>query len=336
MIARIRKSVRRRFEDKLFSLSDRCVFPGFQRVYCPDPNFDWLGFQQRRLRSAALFRGVQLRLPRFNEPSEHASAAESELRQLGIEASWIDKIIEYPLALYFEVQLHELQNLERLDGDIIELHRAKAAEVLLEQYKQIKAFKPHLILIAQGYGHHGTAARLLAAHFDIPVLAFENTAIDNRLVWEPVSGITVNHNIAANMFWRYADVIPEKEAEGFCNGIIAKTKEVKKLEHASPDTQWAGQTDRPMILFLGQVYTDSSILYGSYPGLGPENVVAHLADYCKRHGFDLVIKLHPKEASDVPVPGTQRKYNRLTLRKLKKQPRRSPRQPRQPKKPLLS
>lgn len=228
-----------------------------------------------------------------------------------------DSIAEYTLAVHLESQFGELAEAERANPDLAQEIRETAKQTLYCQYEELQELKPDLIVLSQGFGIHATAARLLAARMNIPVLAFENTALKNKVVWDSISGVTVHRNMAANFHWRHMDALTDEEVSSYCASTIANTKKTKQEEHASPDRQWKGKAGRRMILYLGQVYTDSSLLYGARPGLGPEQVVTKLAEYCETNKVDLVLKLHPKEASEIGDPVTWRKYEKLTYRKLR-------------------
>jgi hypothetical protein len=295
----------------------RVPLPGFSRVYCADPNFSFLGIGTLELQWRGLLRGIQVIIFPISERSQFL-----ELEQL---QSGIPDVIEmhrnlepavaYSLSVAFEAQLYELPEKAREEPErkADYLQEAAAKDRLFR--KHLSRFKPHLLVLAQGYGIEACLARAEAAKKGTPILAFENTAMKDRLVWEPISGVTVNRNIAGNLFWRMHDFVDMDKAKEFCTEAIGKTKANKQDEHKTPERQWKGTGDRPMILFLGQVYTDSSLLFGIRNEFGPERVVSALLDWCEAHDTDLVLKLHPKEATG-KAPVTHQPYRQLTQRKL--------------------
>ena len=178
---------------------------------------------------------------------------------------------------------------------------------------------PSCVVIVQGYEMTGAVYRHSALQLDIPVLALENTAVKGRMLWDNVSGITTNRNLAKNFHWRYRESIAAGDAEQFCQDLISRTKQLKSAEHQSPSRPYQTRDGRPMVLFLGQVYTDSSVVFDSAGWDSPVQVIRQLCRWCVEHDRDLVIKLHPKEASG-RAPVTDAPYNQLTWRKLQADP----------------
>jgi len=297
----------------------RLPLPGFKRIYCADPNLAFLTLNLRDLQLRGLFRGLQIISENQKERAarrERLTTSSGETETLS-EKENLWQAITYSLAIDLEVQLDQLEeqtaaNPERKRSYLN--HAEKAAELLL---RDLKRFRPHMIMTAQGYGIESMLARNEAAKRSIPLLALENTALKDRVLWEPISGVTVNRNIGQNLFWRYDGVTSQTEADAFCESIIRTTKQNKQDEHRSPERQWqaADACIGPTVLYLGQVYTDSSLLYGCYPDFGPESVVEALYDWCDGHGARLVLKLHPKEAKGI-APVTHQPYDKLTLRRL--------------------
>ena len=304
---------------QLFKFLTRIWLPGFKRVYCADPKLEFLQVDVLRLQIRALMNGVQLICYNHREREEGLRRAEISLAaQSGSVAeppSHMLRFIEYSVAVESEVRLHEVSQVIEADNGSHAAYakRARAALRLVE--KDIMRFKPHLLLLVQGHGVDAITARCCAVTEGIPMLALENTAMKDKVVWEPISGVTVNRNIARSVYLRYMDFVSNEEANEFCKAVVATTKQNKQDEHASPDRKWMKATDRPVVLYLGQVYTDSSLLYGCYDGLYPEDVVRALAVYCEANDAELVLKLHPKEVSGVD-PVAYRSYDKLTMRKL--------------------
>ena len=304
----------RLFVSQLLKLLTRVRFPGLKRVYCADPKIGFLNLNMRSLQVMALTRGIQL---------IWFDTAERKKRQEQLEikdASTADRpaqlrLMEYSVAVDAECQLAEVERVIKAGKGNCQQYtqRASVAAELIK--KDVARIKPNLVLLAQGFGVDAVAARMCAVKSGLPLLAFENTALKNKVVWEPISGVTVNRNIARSLFLRYMDVVSEEEVQNFCETVVATTKQNKQDEHTSPDRQWVKATDRPVVLYLGQVYTDSSLLYGCYEGLFPEDVVRSLATWCKANDAELVLKLHPKEATGAD-PVTNRPYDKLTMRKL--------------------
>ena len=306
----------RLLRNRLLQCLTRIWLPGFRRVYCADPNIAFLGLDIQGLQMAALLRGIQVIWFDRKERKQRAICdEESRAGESIAENAKLLRLIEYSVAVDAEVQLSELDQVIAAGRGNCASYAAHAKHSLQSIRRDLKRFRPHLVLLAQGHGIEAVAARRCAVESGLSLLAFENTALKDRIVWEPISGVTVNRNIARSMFWRYMDATSPQVIKDFCDGIIASTKENKQEEHASPEAEWKPDSGRPVVLYLGQVYTDSSLLYGCYPDLAPEQVVQSLYDWCEANGAQLVLKLHPKEANGA-APVTHRPYNKLTMRKL--------------------
>jgi hypothetical protein len=305
--------------NRLLRCLTRIWLPGFKRIYCADPNIAFMGLDMRGVQWTALLRGIQViwfdRKERELRAVDCEQSGATEVVSAVTEDSELLRLIEYSVAVDAEVQFSEMDAAISAGRGNSEQYLARAEHSLQAIRRDLKRFRPHMILLAQGFGIEAIAARRCAVQSGLSLLAFENTALKDRMVWEPISGVTVNRNIARSMYWRFMDTIPAQAIKDFCDEIIASTKQNKQEEHASPDAVWQSDSCRPVVLYLGQVYTDSSLLYGCYRGLAPEQVVQSLYDWCDANGAQLVLKLHPKEANGV-APVTHRSYNKLTMRKL--------------------
>lgn len=174
---------------------------------------------------------------------------------------------------------------------------------------------PDMVITVQGIEPHNAAARAAAHRLGIPVLALENTAVATRMIWDSISGITTNKNLARSFYWRYQDSIQAKESDDYCEELIANTRHLKSDEHTSPRTHREICTDRPFVLFLGQVYTDSSVVFGLRSWSSPIEALQKCVEWCERKNYGLVVKLHPKEFSGRNTIDN-RLYDRLTYRKI--------------------
>ncbi|MAI71432.1 MAG: hypothetical protein CMM01_11020 [Rhodopirellula sp.] len=174
---------------------------------------------------------------------------------------------------------------------------------------------PQLVVTLQGFEPHNAAARAAAYRIGIPVLTLENTAVATRMIWDSISGITTNRNSARSFYWRYQDRVQGKESDDYCKKLIADTRQLKSDEHSSPQKRREICIDKPFVLFLGQVYTDSSIVFGLRHWSSPVEALQRCVEWCERQDYGLVVKLHPKEFSGINTIDN-RPYDRLTYRKI--------------------
>ncbi|HAW19008.1 MAG TPA: hypothetical protein DCX14_02400 [Flavobacteriales bacterium] len=157
--------------------------------------------------------------------------------------------------------------------------------------------------------------RALAIQRDLEVITMERTLRSDRLLWDSISGITVNKNEGALWFWRYENTIRQNCADEYVGDYLKQIKKLKQQEHSSPELSFTWPEGRNRILFLGQVYTDSSLLYGLYGCQNPVDVMASILSSLEANNATAVFKLHPKEHNgDNPV--TYQRYDDLTYRKL--------------------
>ncbi len=171
------------------------------------------------------------------------------------------------------------------------------------------------ILIPQGYVLEAAICRLIAHKLGLRLLAIENTMVKDRLLWDNVSGITVNSNLAKNYFWKYKDVVDPKVPVLFVQDYIQNIKSLKSDEHATPRNSPEIPLDKKVIVFLGQVYVDSSVLFGLYDGYKDQvDIIEFLAEYAVRNDCALIVKLHPKEVIGNSM--VNQPLARLTWRKL--------------------
>jgi len=184
--------------------------------------------------------------------------------------------------------------------------------------RQFEQQRPSLALILQGFEPQNAMTRSAALRLGIPILAVENTARRDRFVWDEVSGLT-SRNSAHSFYWRHKNRFPQHVIREYCQRMIQNTKCLKSIEHQSGDAAISAakpfKSSKPYVLFLGQVYTDSSQVFGLRQWLSPIEVLQSLVDWCQANEFDLVVQLHPKESQGVnPVDG--RAYQQLTYRKI--------------------
>ncbi len=215
---------------------------------------------------------------------------------------------------------------DSLPGEEITIREEQLCEgrrLLAAQYAHcISVFSrnlPRVVVTLQGVEPHNAAARAAAHRLGIPVLTLENTAVATRMIWDSISGITTNKNLARSFYWRYQDCVEVKESDDYCEELIANTRQLKSEEHASPHKHRENCTDRPFVLFLGQVYTDSSIVFGLRHWTSPVEALQRCVEWCERKNYGLVVKLHPKEFNGRNTIDN-RLYDRLTYRKIQARP----------------
>jgi len=209
-----------------------------------------------------------------------------------------------------------------LDSDrqpIVRLWGTRLAQMLAQTEAAFRRNRPELVVLVQGYEPVNAVARAAALNLGIPALAIENTAINSRMLWDNVSAITTNRSLAANYYWRYRQSISEEAVSGFVESFTSGLRGSKSAEHSAPVGSTAPDCGRPNVLFLGQVFTDSSIVFGLGPWLSPLDVIEATVDWCQQQGYRLLLKLHPKESMGNATI-TDKPYDRLTYRRIQGRP----------------
>lgn len=201
---------------------------------------------------------------------------------------------------------------------IIERWFSRAAGYLDEADQWFARYDPVRVTYFQGYLLEAAILRALAVRRGIDVLAFERTAHKDKLLWEDVSGIAVNRNQAANHFWRWSAEVDPMEAEEYCAEYCRRARELKRTEHISADRELRLLDDRPILLVLGQVYSDSSLVHGLVHWSDPVQWFQDVVAAGLGLGFRIIIKLHPKEFRGRDV--LDRPYDSLTHGKLREVP----------------
>lgn len=151
------------------------------------------------------------------------------------------------------------------------------------------------------------AYRLVAAKLGIGTVSFEN-AILWRLVLDSTTGVSSHQGSEKIAFWRYKDIVDVdialKEAHEYKEKALSQKwqNNVDKWQtHSSPKSALPQKIterrdNRPLVLFLGHVYSDTSVIYMIADGFDDQvSVLVETATWCMKHGVDFIAKLHPAE-----------------------------------------
>ena len=177
------------------------------------------------------------------------------------------------------------------------------------------------LLLVHGFMPETICLRHLAIRMGIQAVVIEPTARKDRILWDTLSLIPVNRNLAANYYWRYQDDVTNEEANNYWEESWNSIDSMKRHEHqTSGQASYVPKVKKPVFLFLGQVYTDASIIFGIDSYQTPENLIHCLLKVAEEKNAELVIKLHPKENSDIGDPLFKRPYNNVTFRQMMKIP----------------
>ncbi|SPD74740.1 hypothetical protein PITCH_A330005 [uncultured Desulfobacterium sp.] len=229
----------------------------------------------------------------------------------------------YGSAVMLEKGITELDPYSHADWQVIFGHMQAMAAYADYVTHMVDFYRPEKIIYPQGYLPYAHVLRQVAITKNIPYLALENTMHVERVIYDTVSGITVNKNTVRNTFWKMERYISNDTAQNFRDNYFANIKKTKHLEHFSPASSFSlakDQKGKRTVLYIGQVGTDSSVLFGIRDGFKKQSdvIIAAIKDILHR-GHRIAIKMHPKEKNGY-TPCNSAKLNHLTLRWLMNDP----------------
>ena len=198
---------------------------------------------------------------------------------------------------------------------IMSIWTTRLAEMLELTEAAFRRDRPALVVLVQGYEPVNAVARAAALNLGIPALAVENTSLKSRMLWDNVSAITTNRSLAANYYWRYKGSVNDAIVNEYIESLLSGLRAFKTEEHTAPSGMGAPECSRPNVLFLAQVLTDSSIIFGLGNDESPLDYIQSTVNWCQKNGYRLILKLHPKEfIGNDPI--ANRPYRKLTYRKM--------------------
>lgn len=289
--------------------------PGMRRVLFEANAVKQLGFEFPSFYGKALMRGIQ---PYAVTPLEYGVVSTGLKWKDDAFGRLMEDSVAYHVAMEFEIMPEQIDYNDPDQFECVEKWRSLALGFRERAERAIRRMRPHRIVYFQGYYLEAAVLRALAIEYGIPLLAWENSFLNDRLIWETVSGITVNRNLAQNYAWRCGATSNVQDSVEFSVQTMQAIKKRKSGEHQSPATAVSLGEKGPVLLYIGQVYTDSSVLFGRTGFETPECLIERILDYCEKNGYRLIAKLHPKENGGANPLG--REYDQLTWRKIQNSP----------------
>ena len=207
------------------------------------------------------------------------------------------EICRYELCMKYDCSVQALE--ERVAAsppDRAASDTVNAAKVLIDwAVAALDFYQPRTVMFQQGYILPAAAMREVARARGLPVVGLENTFRKDRICWDDITGISLATPIPARIF---AD---ERGAGGdeYLRRYRDSAGALKSRQHAtlgeSEVEDWVGRK----ILFIGQVNTDSSVLFHIGKGF-PDQMAAVdvVADHVLSEPDSLLfLKVHPKEVT---------------------------------------
>ena len=296
----------------------RWLMTGKRRILIFLDKMPWALLDYYRLANMCLRCGYRfIEMPDFNKfGTKQLAIDEKNFRSFSYKGVKLFDVSIYGICVELEIFPTELSFSKTEHRRKIEEWYGRSASYIdriLSLFEKNRIFKA---VTWQGYFSDGAIIKAISIMKDLPIITFENTSNRLKLVWDDVSGITVNKNLASNYFWKYEKLTDTSVAENYVKGNIINIQKLKVEDHFSPDNRFIKKTSRPLIVFIGQVYTDASVLFGINAGFKePVEIIESLAEYAASNDFKLAVKLHPKEAGGLNTI-TSRPYEKITWRKI--------------------
>lgn len=207
------------------------------------------------------------------------------------------EVSRYRLALTLRKNCEGIDPAIADDQSALQGYYGHAVALIDKAWTYFDCYRPDTVVIAQGYDIVSAVLRYLAIQKGLRVVSLENIFRKDRLLWEDVTGVSVNQNLARNYYWRHRNFVSEETARASVETYLNQLKSAKAGEHASPVTPLPENSaaDLPTITYLAQVGTDSSVLFGLRGFESQVEVIAALAAYAASRQLRLLVKLHPKE-----------------------------------------
>ena len=172
-------------------------------------------------------------------------------------------------------------------------------------------FKVDRILLFHGYLPEDFVLRRIAKLSSIPALCIERTMRKDRLVWDCTNYTTIGSR-QFNLFSKEFKVnIDSNLINEFALNYINNINKYKLGDHQSPVSNIKLEEGKLKILFLGQVYTDASIIMGTKYQIDPIDLICKISEWCTFRDFISVIKFHPKEYNGAN-PFNAEKYDSIS------------------------
>ena len=175
----------------------------------------------------------------------------------------------------------------------------KNKNVIIEFFKKYLSlcyeFNIDRILLFHGYLPEDFVLRSIAKLESIPSVCIERTMRSDRLTWDCLKHTTIGSRQFDEFSKGYNIRIKSNQINEFALNYINNISSYKLGDHKSPENNIELQKGKLRILFLGQVYTDASIIFGTKYKIDPIDLMCKISEWCTSRDFISIIKFHPKE-----------------------------------------
>ena len=236
-------------------------------------------------------------------------------RDVHISKKIFDNIITYYICTEKNIFLDELLNLESINER--KLFYENEIYHLVGAYKTIiNKFKINNMITFQGYLIYDAILIDISNQLNINNLTIERTMRSDKLIWDRLYGNTVSGIQAKKSFLKNVNRINEFDCNNSVNTYLSRLELLKRNEHYSPINKFSWNTKKKKkVLFLGQVYTDASLLFNIGNFNNPIDIIIQVLESCLENNYSLILKLHPKEYNG-NNPVNNKPYDKITYKKI--------------------
>ena len=291
----------------LFLSKSRKQIPGFKSILLSFHRLPWFGISLGKSALRSFLRREQWILP---SPLNDIKLLEDHKKIEFVES----RGTLYELLAALEISYDEFQNLADPSSKAQKSLSIKTLCYRKELAELSHFFKISHGLVPQGFFLDAYEISRLCFSLKIPCLIIENTFLHDRVLVEPTDE---NYFIGKGLLTRTKNFRPvQKLTQNQIDNLVEE-----HLSRPKSDQHRTGGGKIPnhlnnFVLFLGQVYTDASLLFNqcSYSKNSIE-LMREIIVLSKSLGKPIVLKLHPNEHHGID-PVHFRPYDNLTHRKL--------------------
>ena len=231
----------------------------------------------------------------------------------------LSDVAAYDFCVRRERTFAELSPLGTDDLAALAAEYGRAVRLLDRVAEYFSVFAPAVVCLAQGHVLASAGLRAMALRENRRVVALENTLHRERLLWDDGAALPVVANPVRASWWRRTQLDSAADAE-YADRYLRDVRGLKSAQHAGPAAgavvpKGVASSSKKRILYLGQVSTDSAVLWGLSPGFARQvDVLRAVTAHAAEGGHRVVAKLHPKERDGSNPLGLP--YRRLTLRQI--------------------
>lgn len=258
----------------------------------------------------------------FNDEKPYPGVTPGNYRDISFEGFNLWGICKVSIAVRIGAGSPDHENEEQFRQ--ISIVYGSAASGISRLKEVFDEMEPDSVFVCQGGIYDSRCVVEVARDRGINVVGIENSMVSDYILLDNLTGQIVNRLSLARIggeLLEARDITEEQrnEAYGFWEENLSKKKEEHKTGGIDSEDEMRKifniPGDKKILLLLGQIRTDASIILDSNLYDDPVNMILNVADHVKDiEDTILVIRLHPKEFRMVSPAGIP--YSRATYKAL--------------------